>query len=112
MDGKQWALFLHLSQLAGLIVPGLGLAAPIVIWQVKKVQFPELDPHGLMVTNWIISVLIYGAVAFVLSFVTCGFGVLLFIPLALVTLIFPIIGALKARDGVLWQYPLTIQFLK
>jgi len=112
MDGKQWALLLHLSQLAGFIVPGLGLAAPIVIWQIKKDQFPELDPHGKMVTNWIISLVIYCVAASLLSVVTCGFGAVLFIPVAVVAIVFPIIGGLKARDGVLWKYPITIKFIK
>ncbi|MEI7911848.1 MAG: DUF4870 domain-containing protein [Verrucomicrobiota bacterium] len=112
MDGKQWAMLLHLSQLAGVVVPGLGLAAPIIIWQVKKEQFPELDPHGKMVTNWIISLLIYCVAATLLSVVTCGFGALLFIPVAVVAIIFPILGGLKARDGILWKYPITITFLK
>jgi len=109
MDFKQWAMFLHLSQLAGVIVPGLGWAAPIVIWQIKKDQFPELDAHGKMVTNWIISLLIYCLAAGVLTPITCG---LLFLPIMVVAIVFPILGGLKARDGILWKYPLSITFLK
>ena len=111
MDIKQWALLLHLSQLAGFVVPGLGWAAPIVIWQIKKEQFPELDPHGKMVTNWIISLVIYCVAASILGSLTCV-GFLLFAPITIVALIFPILGGLKARDGTLWKYPLTITFLK
>ena len=109
MDAKQWAMLLHLSQLAGVVVPGLGLAAPIVIWQIKKDQFPELNAHGVMVTNWIISLLIYCVVAGVLIPITCG---LLFLPIMVVAIAFPILGGLKARDGILWNYPVTIKFLK
>ncbi len=112
MDAKQWAMFLHLSQLAGVLAPGIGLAVPIVIWQIKKPQFPELDSHGKMVTNWIISLFIYCLVASLLSVVTCGVGALLFLPVAVVAVVFPILGGLKARDGVLWKYPLTITFIK
>ncbi len=111
MDAKQWAMLLHLSQLAGVFT-GIGYAAPIVIWQIKKDQFPELDPHGKMVTNWIISLLIYCVAASILSVVTCGVGALLFIPIAVVAFVFAILGGLKARDGILWKYPLTITFLK
>ena len=93
MDGKQWAMFLHLSQLAGLIVPGLGLVAPFVIWQIKKEQFPELEPHGKMVTNWIISELIYSLAIGVLAIITCGIGALLIIPIAVIAIVFPILGA-------------------
>ena len=45
-EARQWAMFLHLSQLAGYVIPLLGLITPIVIWQVKKEQYPVLDEHG------------------------------------------------------------------
>lgn len=105
-------MFLHLSQLAGFVIPAVGYAAPIVIWQTQKEKFPELDAHGKMVTNWIISSLIYSVVIAVISVATCGFGVVLAIPLALIMLIFPILGGIKAGEGVLWKYPMTIAFLK
>jgi uncharacterized Tic20 family protein len=112
LDGKKWAMFLHLSQFAGLLVPGLGFAAPIVIWQINKEKFPELEAHGKMVTNWIISLLIYSVAASIISAVTCGIGVFLFIPIALAAIIFPILGGIKAGEGVFWPYPITISFLK
>ncbi len=111
-DAKQWCLYLHFSQLTNLIVPGLGIAAPIIIWQVKKEQFPELDSHGKMVTNWLISLLIYFLVATVAAFATCGIGTILFIPVGLLAIIFPIIGGIKANNGILWKYPLTITVIK
>ena len=40
---KQWGLFLHLSLLAGFLVPLGGLVVPIVIWQMKKQEIPGLD---------------------------------------------------------------------
>jgi len=33
IDGKQWALFLHLSQLINFVIPLGGVVAPILIWQ-------------------------------------------------------------------------------
>ena len=105
-------MFLHLSQLTNLILPGVGIAAPILIWQIQKAQFPELDRHGKMVTNWLISLLIYAVAAFVASFATCGIGAVLFIPIAIVAIVFPILGGIKANNGVFWNYPLTIPFIK
>jgi uncharacterized protein len=111
LDAKQWAMFLHLSSLAGMIVVGVGFATPIVIWQIKKEQFPELNPHGMMVTNWIISLAIYYLVASIIGSLTCV-GFLLLVPVSILAIVFPILGGLKARDGILWKYPLTITFLK
>jgi uncharacterized protein len=107
---RQWALFLHLSQLAGYIIPMAGLIVPIVIWQVKKTEMPGLDAHGKVVTNWIISALIYAAVSIILMFVLIGVSLL--IAVAILGVIFPIIGGIKASNGEVWPYPLTIKFLK
>jgi uncharacterized Tic20 family protein len=104
----QWALFLHLSQLAGFIIPLAGWVAPILIWQLKKQEMPALDPHGKVVVNWILSELIYGTVCFILFFVVIGIPLL--IVLLMLGIIFPIIGAIKADNGEVWQYPLSIRF--
>lgn len=102
-------MILHFSQFSGIIVPYAGFIVPIVIWQLKKEEFPELDAHGKMITNWIISTFIYGIIAAVLSFVLIGF---LLIPILVgVGIIFPIVGGLKASEGKLWRYPLTLNIL-
>jgi hypothetical protein len=109
-DQRQTGMFLHLSQLAGLIVPFAGIIVPIVIWQTQKDKIPALDAHGKMVTNWMISALIYSAVSVILMFVLVGF--LTMLAVIIMAIVFPIIGAVKANNGELWEYPLTIKFLK
>jgi uncharacterized Tic20 family protein len=105
---RQWATFIHLSLLAGVLVPGAGFILPIVLWQVKKDELPGIDAHGKVVANWLVSALIYGIVSSLLMFVLIGFPLLGI--LALLTLAFPIIGGIKANEGVLWPYPLSIKF--
>ncbi|MDQ3043322.1 MAG: DUF4870 domain-containing protein [Acidobacteriota bacterium] len=109
-DQKQMGLFLHLSQLLNIIIPFAGVIVPIVLWQVKKDEIPALDAHGKMVANWLISSLIYLAVSLVLTLVLIG--ILGFIAVGIMSVVFPIIGAIKANNGELWEYPLTIKFLK
>lgn len=58
---------------------------------------PELDAHGKIIANWLISVLIYGAIAFALSLVLIGF--LLRLILGVLAIAFPIIGGINAGDG-------------
>lgn len=109
-SAKQWALILHLSQFAGFIVPFAGLLAPILIWQLKKDDIPGLDEHGKNIANWMISAFIYGFVSALLTIVLIGFVGL--IAIAIMAVVFPIIGAIKANDGVAWKYPLSIAFFK
>jgi uncharacterized protein len=109
-EEKQMGMFLHLSQLASLLVPVAGIVLPIVLWQTQKDKMPGLDVHGKMVANWMISSLIYAVVSVVLMFVLVGF--LTILALVIMGIVFPIIGAVKANNGELWEYPLTIKFLK
>ncbi|MGB3239214.1 MAG: DUF4870 domain-containing protein [Geitlerinemataceae cyanobacterium] len=106
---QQWAMLLHLSSLAGFLVPGAGFIVPIVIWQLKKDDFPMLDTHGKIVTNWLISSLIYCAIFFLLSFVAIGIPLLVI--LGLLGIVFPIVGGIKASEGKLWKYPLSFTFV-
>jgi len=109
-EQKQMGLFLHLSQLLNLIIPVAGIVVPIVIWQTQKDKTPALDAHGKMVVNWLISSLIYFVVSIVLSLVLIG--ILGIIAFGIMGVVFPIIGGIKANNGELWEYPLTIKFLK
>lgn len=107
---RSWAMALHFSLFAGFLVPYGGLIAPIVIWQLKKDDLPEIDDHGKVVVNWIISFTIYLVISIALAFFFVGIPLL--ITLTLLSVIFPIIGGIKANNGELWKYPLSIQFLK
>ncbi len=110
ITSNQWGLFLHLSQFAGGVIPLAGFIAPVLIWQLKKADFPELDLHGKNVANWLISLFIYACVCVVLTVV--GIGILGLIVLAILGIVFPVIGAIKANNGEIWKYPLSISFLK
>ncbi|XZE18059.1 DUF4870 domain-containing protein [Pirellulaceae bacterium SH449] len=110
MESRTWAMLLHLSVFLGYVIPFGGLIAPILIWQLKKDEFPDLDQHGKMVLNFLISMLIYGLVAFVLTFVLIG----IFVALGLMVMgvVYPIVGAIKANNGEFWKYPLILQLVK
>jgi uncharacterized Tic20 family protein len=109
-DERQMGLFLHLSQLANIILFPVGVILPIVIWQTQKEKMPALDAHGKMVVNWLISFTIYMVVSIILILVLVG--ILTTIALGIIGIIFPIVGAVKANNGEFWEYPLTIKFLK
>jgi len=107
---RTWGMVLHLSMLAGFVIPFAGLIAPIVIWQVKKNDLPEIDAHGRTAVNWIISACIYGVICFVLCFLLIGIPMM--IVLGALCIVFPIIAGLKANNGEVWKYPMSIRFLK
>ncbi|HCN10463.1 MAG TPA: hypothetical protein DIT01_21255 [Lentisphaeria bacterium] len=106
---KLWPMLIHLTQLCGCLVPLVGWIVPIVIWQMQKDKIPECDAHGRAVANWLISFLIYSVVAFLLAFVIIGIPILFV--LGILAVVFPVIGAIKANNGELWEYPMAIRFV-
>ncbi len=108
MDVQTFCALLHLSQFAGIIIPALGWILPLVMWLSCRHRHSDIDNHGRVVVNWLISELIYVIVCVVLCFVLIGIPLL--IALLLIGLIFPIIGAVRAGRGEVWNYPLAIPF--
>ena len=92
----------HLSALAGFVIPFGHILGPLIVWQIKKNEFPSVDIHGKAALNFQITVTIAvfaGAfAAAILSFI--GIGFLLFplvMILGLAGLILAIIAGIKAN---------------
>lgn len=115
---RTWCILCHVSALLGGALPALGhLIGPLIIWLLKKDEYPEVDAHGKESLNFQISMMIYASalavIVFVLLFVLVGFLLIpLFGILYLADIVLVIIASIKASEGVLFRYPLTIRFLK
>jgi uncharacterized protein len=118
-ETRKWSMFLHLSMLLACVTCGVGIIAPIVIWQIKKTELPGIDIHGKNATNWIISIIIYSFGAFfflaVVSFVIPFLWFLSYpvgFAISVANIAFPIMAGVKANNGEVWQYPLSLQIIK
>jgi len=110
-DARMWAMFCHLAGLAGLVVPIVGnIVAPLVIWQIKKDDFPFVGEQGKEAVNFQISMSMYGFVAALLCFVCIGIPLL--VAVYVVDVVFLLIAAVKANNGLHYRYPLTIRIIK
>ena len=108
---RTWTSLCHASALLGVFVPFPGhILPPLVVWLLKRGDSPEIDAHGKEALNFQISMLIYKMIAAVFCIVLIGFLVLPV--LWVVNAVFVIIAAIKAGDGELYRYPLTIRFLQ
>jgi uncharacterized Tic20 family protein len=110
-DARTWAMVTHLSALSGFIGVPLGwFLGPLVIWLIKKEQFPFVDRQGKEAMNWQLTVLIGIVISIPLSFICIGFVTLTLLGIA--DLVFTIIAAIKANDGIEYKYPWRIRFFK
>ncbi|MBW6442315.1 DUF4870 domain-containing protein [Patescibacteria group bacterium] len=84
----------------------------------------EVKKHAQNALNWQISLFIYSGVTLFLSFISSilegnfsdftvifPFSLILSL-LSIFNIAFCIIAAVKANEGIFWEYPLTIDFLK
>lgn len=110
LEIDQYNALLHLSQFAGLVVPFLGTVLPIAMWIMHKNEDASINEHGKRVVNWVISSWIYIFIFGILSFLLIGLPFLIIV--TILCFIFPIIGAVKAVNGELYNYPLAIEFVR
>ncbi len=114
---RTWNMWCHLSALTGLVVPFGSVIGPLVVWQIKKNEFPSVEAHGKAALNFQLTVLIVAiavaVVAFILSFFCVGFLFFFLLPLVgLAGLIFPIIAGLKANEGKEYKYPYSFTLVR
>jgi uncharacterized protein len=110
-DDKTWALIAHFGGALGMFVGGgvLGFVAPLIAYAVKGQQSPTVRAHAIAALNFQILWSIIGLVGWILSCVTFG---LIAVAAMIVGIIFGIIAGLKANEGQLYQYPMSVSIVK
>jgi uncharacterized Tic20 family protein len=110
-DARNWAMLCHLSALAGLVVPGVGMfVGPLVVWLLKRNEHPFIDDQGKEALNFQISMLIYIVISAAMICILIG---IVLLPIVIVmNIVFVVIASIKASNGVVYRYPLTIRLIK
>lgn len=119
---RQWAMFAHLSAIVGGLLTssslgGIGcVLGPLIIWQIKKDEMPFVTDQAKEALNFNISVALIMLVLVLLGVGTFGLGFIVTVPLifvvGLAALVFVVIGAVKANDGVAYRYPFALRLVK
>ena len=112
-QARMWNMFCHL----GGLVPCVPCVCTILIWQLKKSEFPSVDVHGKRALNFQISMLIVWVAAVVasvvLSFIHLSIIVSLLFPVVgLAYLILVVIAGIKANNGEDYKYPWSLELVK
>jgi uncharacterized Tic20 family protein len=108
-DERMWAMFCHLSALFGFVFPFGNIIGPLIIWMVKKEEYPLVNDQGKESVNFQISMTIYILISIVLIFLIIGIPLLIF--LGLFNLIVIVIASIKSNEGEKYRYPFAIRFL-
>lgn len=110
-EEQNWAMICHLSALAGFLVPFGNIFGPLIVWVLKRAEFPMVDVHGKEALNFQITVAIAVVVCIPLVFVLIGIPLMFAIGVG--ALILTVMAAVKVSNGDFsFKYPLTIRLLK
>jgi len=111
VEERNWAVLAHLSALLGLVVWAAGmLLGPLIVWLVKRDTLPFVNDQAREALNFQITVFLAGIVCTALIFVLIGIPLL--VALGLFDLVFVIIAAVKANEGVAYRYPICLRLIK
>lgn len=120
-EQRQWAMFAHLSALVGgLLTSAIGgwgfFLGPLVIWLMKKDTMPFVADQAKEALNFNITVSAIFLILLILTLLTLGIGGLVTLPIMLIVgiaaLVFIVIAAIKANEGVAYRYPFAVRLVK
>jgi uncharacterized protein len=118
-EDKNWALIAHFGGAAGVLLFGWGgFIAPLVA-MLSKSSSPTVRAHAVKALNFQLTWLgVSVALVLVLccaTVITLGIGAFGFVLLGVpyvIAIVFGIIGGVKANEGTLYEYPMTINLVK
>ncbi len=113
-NDRNWASAAHWGALVAAWF-AMGFLAPLLVMLTAGNQSPFVRRHAVESLNFQISLLIYSAVAVLVSILTLGIGLLVVIPVVLVALVWALVviiqASMRASQGRDYSYPLTLRLV-
>jgi uncharacterized protein len=102
------AILTHLGCFVGLIIPFTNFVPALVVYLTQE-KSPFVKENAKSALNFQISWMIYMIVSFVLLIIFVG--IIGLVGFGIFGVVMPIVAAIKASDGKVYKYPLTINFI-
>lgn len=109
-EEKNWGMYCHLAAFAGLIFPMGNVLGPLIIWIIKKDEYPFVEQEGKESLNFQITISIATIIASLLSIVLIGIPLL--IAIVILYIIFVIKAIMETSEGRPYRYPFNLRLIK
>ena len=107
-DDRTLAALTHLSGLSGYVIPLGGILVPIIIWAMKKdSEMIATIAKQAIILNVAVFVLVLVSAILWITIILIPLVILFWILLGIAAVVLPIVGALKANQGVFYRYPVV-----
>ena len=101
----------HLCQLLTYISGFGGLVVPLILWLTQKDKVVGMDIQGKQIVNFQLSLIVYCILSIPLIFVF-GLGILTLIAISILSVVIPIVNAIKVNNQEPPVYFMNITFIK
>ena len=105
---RLWGMLAHLLSFVAAYL-FLGFVAPLIVLLVFGSRSAFVRANAVESLNFNLSWLLYGIIAVILALLLIGFLILAALGIAYLVLI--ILASVKANNGEVYRYPLTIRFV-
>ena len=105
---RLWGMLAHLLSFVAAYI-ALGFVAPLVVLLVFGPRSAYVRAQAVESLNFNLSWLLYAIVAGIL--VIIGIGLLILLALGIAYVVLVVIASVRANNGQLYRYPLTIRFM-
>ena len=109
-EDRQLLVITHLTQYLDYVTGFGGLIVPLILWLTNRDAVLGMYEHGKSIINLQLSLILYVVIG-IPSILLLGLGILLLIFAGLLSLIMPIVNAVRASNGESPSYFGTIRFL-
>lgn len=109
-DERTWGMLCHILSLAGLVIPLGSVIGPLVMWLIKKEESHFVDTQGKESLNFQLTILVAVLMCIPLAFIIIGIPIAIL--LSILSIVFPIMGGIKANEGKNYKYPYSIKFIR
>lgn len=126
-DERSWAMLCHISVFLSAVIPFGNIVGPLVVWMVKRDQYPLVKDQGRESLNFQITMTIFSGILLIVLIVglisfaaednqgpfprTALFAGLGLLALGIINTIFIIIAAIRSYKGEQYRYPFSIHFV-
>lgn len=109
-EERDWAMFCHLSTMAGFFIPFFSIIGPLIVWLIKRDEMEYVNYHGKEVLNFQITIALAMFVSIILTVILIG--VVMIFVVGVFWFVMSIIGGIKASSGEYFEYPFTLRLIK
>lgn len=109
-EDRQLLVITHLTQYLDYVTGFGGLIVPLILWLTNRDAVLGMNEHGKSVINLQLSLILYLVIG-IPSILLLGLGILLLVFAGMLSLIMPIVNAVRASNGESPSYFGTIRFI-